>query len=85
MFPLNSIIYEGKGLKFNQAHQFYMYLDVGGVDAQLLKLIGVLYHDLNKNVLFTQAKSLIKHVRFFLPYFNNWIRKFHQICRVLRC
>ena len=83
MFPLNSNMYEGKGLKFNQAHQFSMYLDVGGVDAQLLKLIKILYHDLNINVPFSQAKSLIKHGKFFLPYFKVWIRKFHQNCRVL--
>ena len=60
-----------------------MYLDVGGVDAWLLTLIELLFHELNKNVPFNQAKSLIKHGKFFLHYFNAWIRKFHQNCRVL--
>ena len=60
-----------------------MYLYVGGVDARLLNLIELLCHDINKNVPFNQAKSLIKHGKLFLPYFNTWIRKFHQNCRVL--
>ena len=60
-----------------------MYLDVGGVDALLVKLIELLCHDLNKNVPFNEAKSLINHGNLFLPYFNGWIRKFHQNCRVL--
>ena len=60
-----------------------MYLDGGGVDARMLKLIEPLCHDLNKNVPFNQAKSLIKHGKLFLPYFNTWIRKFYQNYRVL--
>jgi hypothetical protein len=36
-----------------------------------------------KNVPFTQAKSLIRHVMLFLPYFNAWIREFHQNWEVL--
>ena len=40
-------------------------------------------HGINKNVPFTQAKSLIKHGKIFLLYFNDWIKKFHQNCRVL--
>ena len=59
------------------------YLDVDGANAWLLKLIELLYHDLNKNVPFSETKSLIEHGRFFLAYFNAWIRKFHQNCRAL--
>jgi hypothetical protein len=32
MFPLDSIMYEGMELTFNQGHQAFMYLDVGGID-----------------------------------------------------
>ena len=32
MFPLDSIMYEGMGLTFNQTHQPLYVLDVGGVD-----------------------------------------------------
>ena len=48
-------------------------------------IVNLLYRDLNLNVPFSQAKSLIKHGEFFLilPYFNAWFRKFHQNCRVL--
>ena len=46
-------------------------------------IVELVYHDLNKNVLFTQAKSVIKRGKLFPPYFNDWIRKFHQNCRVL--
>ena len=38
----------------------------------------LLYHDLNKNVPFTQTKSLIKRGKPFVPYFREWFRKFHQ-------
>ena len=44
-------------------------------------IIELLYHDLNQNVPFSQAKSKIKHEIFFvniLPYFNAWFRKFHE-------
>ena len=54
-----------------------MYLDA------VVLIVELLCHDLNKIVPFTQAKSLIKHGKLFLPYFNTWIRKFHQNCRVL--
>ena len=40
--------------------------------------IELLYHELNKNVSFTQTKSLIKLGKHFLPYFSEWFRKFHQ-------
>ena len=40
-------------------------------------------HDLSKNVPFSQAKSLIKHGKLFLCYFNASVMKFHQNCRVL--
>ena len=49
-------------------------------------IVKLLYHDLNLNVPFSQAKSLIKHDFFsflILPYFNAWFMKFHQNCRVL--
>ena len=39
-------------------------------------IVEFLCHDFNKNVPFTQAKSLIKHGKLFLLYF-------HQNCRVL--
>ena len=45
--------------------------------------VELLYHALNKNVPFTQAKLLINLGLPFLPYFNDWIRKFHQKCSVL--
>ena len=32
MFPLDSIMYEGMELTFNQENQSLMYLDVGGID-----------------------------------------------------
>ena len=46
-------------------------------------LVELLYHGLNKNVLCTKAKSLIKHGKLFLAYFNDRIKKFYQNCRVL--
>ena len=48
-------------------------------------IVELLYHDLNQNAPFSQAKSLVKHGKFFLilPYFNASFRKFHQNCRVL--
>jgi hypothetical protein len=36
-----------------------------------------------KNVPFTQEKSPIKTIKFFLLYYNTWIREFHQNWRVL--
>jgi hypothetical protein len=45
-------------------------------------IVELLCHDLSKNVPFTRAKSLIMHVKVFLPYFNAWIREFHQNWRV---
>ena len=62
-----------------------MHLDVGGVDAWLLKLIQLLSHDLNKKVTFSQAKLLIKHGKFFLPYFKAWIIKPRQNCNIDWC
>ena len=32
MFPLDSIMYEGMELTFNQGTKPFMYLDVGGID-----------------------------------------------------
>ena len=46
-------------------------------------IVELLCHDLNKNVPFTQAKSLIKDGKLLLPYFYTWIGKLHQNCRVL--
>ena len=70
-------MYEAIGLAFNQAHQALCTLML------VVLIVELFYHDLNKNVPFIQAKSLIKHRRLFLPYFNTWIRKLHQNCRVL--
>ena len=51
----------------------------------VMLIVETLCHDLNKNEPFTKEKSLIKHGtgKLFLPYFNTWIRKFHQNCKVL--
>ena len=48
-------------------------------------IVELLYHELNQNVPFSQAKPLIKHGNIFiiLPYFSAWFRKFYQNCRVL--
>jgi hypothetical protein len=46
-------------------------------------IVELLCDDPRKIVLVTQAKSLIRHVMIFLPYFNAWIREFHQNWRVL--
>jgi hypothetical protein len=35
-------------------------------------IVELFYHDPSKNVPFTQVKSLIRHVKLFLFYFNAW-------------
>jgi hypothetical protein len=58
-------MYEGMELTFNQEHQALY------VPLMLVALIvELLCHDPSKNVPFTQAKSLIRHVKLFLSYFN---------------
>jgi hypothetical protein len=41
-------------------------------------IVELLCHGLSKNVPFTQNKSLIRHVKLFVPYYKAWIRQFHQ-------
>ena len=46
-------------------------------------IVELFCHNLIKKYSSLIAWSLIKHVKLFLPCFNDWIRKFHQNCTVL--
>jgi hypothetical protein len=44
----------------------------------LVVLIVELFDGLSKMYPSLKPKSLIKHVKLFLPYYKAWIRQFHQ-------
>jgi hypothetical protein len=66
-FPLDSIMYEGMELAFSQEHQALYHLCTSMLVALIVELFR---HESSKNVPFTQVKSLIRHVKIFLSYFN---------------
>jgi hypothetical protein len=64
MFPLDSIMYDCMELPFNQAPSPLC------ISMLVVLIVELLCHDPSKNAPFTQVKSLIRHVKLFLSYFN---------------